>query len=231
MDPKSSGFTDGMLLFQNTKTFFLHFLKLMWAIFVASLPGCFCNYVIKNWKTRRYWQAQLDGGIRLAGLPQCVSRLFWFIVRIWFMGFWIGAQLFTAQITSSPILRGPLWLLRSPNRRWIFTGDSPLVRLCFVVGGRLYWWEHFFAQKVPFYGHPANHDVLEDAFVGSQSYVFYVHSCRITSRTGLHFAFFREGASGFVWWFLLLLFLIFIFNHGLQEAHFGQFLGGFSQSF
>ena len=30
----------------------------------------------------------------------------------------------------------------------------------------------FLTKKCVFYGHPANHDVLEDAFVGSQSYVF-----------------------------------------------------------
>ena len=30
----------------------------------------------------------------------------------------------------------------------------------------------FFTKTCLFYGHPANHDVLEDAFVGRQSYVF-----------------------------------------------------------
>ena len=30
----------------------------------------------------------------------------------------------------------------------------------------------FLPKKCLFYGHPANHDVLEDAFVGSQCYVF-----------------------------------------------------------
>ena len=60
--------------FKTRKLFYCIFLKLMWAIFVASLPWCFCNYVIKNGITRRYWQAQLDSGIRLAGVnTECVE--------------------------------------------------------------------------------------------------------------------------------------------------------------
>ena len=74
MGQTSTGFTDGKLLFPNTKTFFLHFSEVDVGHFRCVSSRVFlllCDQKLEN-------AAVLAGSIgeRYSGLPQCMSRVF-----------------------------------------------------------------------------------------------------------------------------------------------------------